>query len=47
LLKSKDFKDVSVYQTIFDLPGALETIQHYKEGSGEGGFAVICGRKTN
>jgi len=45
LLKSGDFKDVSVYQTIFDLPGAIKNIQHCREGSGEGGFVAIRGRK--
>jgi len=45
LLKSSNFKDVSVYQTIFDSPETIKSVQHYREGSGEGGFAVICGRK--
>jgi SAM-dependent methyltransferase len=45
LLRSNDFKDINVYQTIFDPPETLETIQNYKRGSGEGGFAVIRGYK--
>ena len=45
LLRSIDFKDINVYQTIFSPPETLETIQNYKRGSGEGGFAVICGYK--
>jgi len=47
LLKSNDFKDVSVYQTIFDPLETIRSVQNYKEGSGEGGFAAIYGRKTN
>ena len=45
LLRNNDFKNISVYQTIFNPPEALETIQHYRRGSGEGGFAVIRGYK--
>jgi SAM-dependent methyltransferase len=45
LLKSKDFKDINVYQTVFELPEAIRSVQHCKEGSGEGGFAAICGCK--
>jgi SAM-dependent methyltransferase len=45
LLRSNDFKNISVYQTIFDPPETLETVQHYRRGSGEGGFAVIRGYK--
>jgi SAM-dependent methyltransferase len=47
LLKSNDFKNVSVYQTIFDPLETIRSVQNYKEGSGEGGFAAIYGRKTN
>jgi ubiquinone/menaquinone biosynthesis C-methylase UbiE len=46
LLKAHDFGDISVYQTIFDLPERIGSIQQHKEGSGEGGFAVICGCKN-
>jgi len=46
LLKVNDFEDISVYQTIFDPPEKIRSIQHYREGSDEGGFAVICGRKS-
>jgi len=46
LLNGNGFKDISVYQTIFESPGAIGSIQHHKEGSGEGGFVVICGRKN-
>ena len=46
LLKVNDFKDITVYQTIFDSPETIRSVQHYREGSGEGGFAVICGRKS-
>ena len=46
LLKSNDFKHISVYQTIFNPTDTLETVQHYREGSGEGGFAAICGFKS-
>jgi ubiquinone/menaquinone biosynthesis C-methylase UbiE len=43
LLRNSNFKNISVYQTIFNPPETLETIQHYRRGSGEGGFAVISG----
>ena len=46
LLRSNDFKDISVYQTIFDPPETIKSVQHYREGSGEGGFVAICGRKS-
>ena len=46
LLKSNGFKDISVYQTIFDLPETIKSVQHYREGSGKGGFVAICGRKS-
>jgi len=45
LLRNSNFKDISVYQTIFEPPGAIKSVQNYREGSGEGGFAVICGYK--
>ena len=45
LLRSNDFRDINVYQTIFDPPETLENAQHYRRGSGEGGFAVIYGYK--
>ena len=45
LLRCNDFKDISVYQTLFNPPETLETVQYCKKGSGEGGFAVICGYK--
>lgn len=44
LLKKSNFRDISVYQTIFDPPERIKTIQRHKEGSGEGGFVAICGR---
>jgi len=43
LLRSNGFENISVYQTIFSRPETLEIVQRYKEGSGEGGFAVIRG----
>ena len=46
LLKSIGFRDISVYQTIFDLPETIKSVQHYREGSGKGGFVAICGRKS-
>jgi SAM-dependent methyltransferase len=46
LLKVHNFEDISVYQTIFDPLETIRSVQHYKEGSGEGGFAAICGRKS-
>jgi SAM-dependent methyltransferase len=45
LLRNNDFKNISVHQTIFNPPETLETVQYHKKGSGEGGFAVICGCK--
>jgi len=45
LLRNSNFKDINVYQTIFEPPGVIKSVQNYREGSGEGGFAVICGYK--
>ncbi len=47
LLKNNNFKDINVHQTIFDLPETIVSAQHHREGSGEGGFVVICGRKSD
>lgn len=45
LRPGSNLKDISVYQTIFDLPETIRSVQHYREGSGEGGFVAICGRR--
>ena len=45
LLRSSNFRDIDVYQTIFEPPGVIRSVQNYREGSGEGGFAVIRGYK--
>lgn len=47
LLKNNSFRDINIYQTIFDPPNTIKSIQHYREGFGEGGFVVICGQKNN
>lgn len=44
-LRALGFEDFRVYQTIFGPPGGIRELQNSKEGSGEGGFVVIGGRR--
>jgi ubiquinone/menaquinone biosynthesis C-methylase UbiE len=45
LLESAGFKKISYYQTIFKLPGKMNSIEKPKKGFGKGGFVVIVGGK--
>ncbi|MBL7156569.1 MAG: class I SAM-dependent methyltransferase [Candidatus Omnitrophica bacterium] len=39
------FSRISYWQTIFELPGKINSVEKPKRGFGEGGFVVISGRK--
>lgn len=41
ILKTDGFSDFSYYQTIFDYPEKLKTVEEPQEGFGKGGFVVI------
>ena len=45
LLENAGFFNFSYYQTLFDLPGKINSIQKPKEGFGQGGFIIISGEK--
>ena len=45
LLKEAGFSKLSYYQTVFDLPSKIESIETPQKGFGKGGFVVILGRK--
>jgi len=45
LMKNNGFKNITTFQTIFDLPQNIKKIEGYKEGYGDGGFVVISGKK--
>ncbi|MEW6619303.1 MAG: hypothetical protein AB1422_08215 [bacterium] len=40
-----DFKEITTSQTIFSLPKILKEVEPHRQGYGQGGFVVICGRK--
>jgi len=44
-LKEYDFKDFGIYQTIFQMPKKLKSIQQPMKGYGKGGFVVIDAKK--
>jgi len=44
-LKECDFKDFGIYQTIFQMPKKLKSIQQPMKGYGKGGFVVIDAKK--
>ena len=46
LLKDNKFGKFSFYQTIFNLPEKIKTIEVPLEGYGKGGFVVISGKKN-
>jgi len=47
LLKSAGFDDVSYFQTLYDLPEKITSVQNVRKGYGNGGFVVIkAGKKT-
>ncbi|MCK4917328.1 MAG: class I SAM-dependent methyltransferase [Candidatus Omnitrophica bacterium] len=45
LLSDLDFKRISYYQTLFDLPEKVNSVQKPRKGFGDGGFVVISGEK--
>ncbi|OQX85929.1 MAG: hypothetical protein B6D55_06760 [Candidatus Omnitrophica bacterium 4484_70.2] len=45
MLKMSGFKNIQFFQTLFDFPENLKSVQNFKRGYGEGGFVVICGYK--
>lgn len=45
LLKKNNFKEIITSQTIFSLPENLKEVEPVRQGYGQGGFVVICGRK--
>ena len=45
LLENAGFFNFSYYQTLFDLPGKINSIQKPKKGFGQGGFIIISGEK--
>ncbi len=45
LLENAGFFNFSYYQTLFDLPGKINSIQKPKKGFGQGGFTIISGKK--
>ena len=45
LLKEAGFGDFSHYQTLFDFPGKINSVEEPREGFGKGGFVVISGVK--
>ena len=46
LLKNNKFGNFSFYQTIFNLPEEIKTIEAPLKGYGKGGFVVIAGEKN-
>jgi len=47
LLTKHKFKDIVTVQTIFKPLKEIKGVEIPKSGFGEGGFVVICGKKTN
>jgi len=45
ILTSLGFKQIKYYQTLFNLPTQIKTIQKPHQGFGKGGFVVISGKK--
>jgi ubiquinone/menaquinone biosynthesis C-methylase UbiE len=45
LLENAGFFNFYYYQTLFDLPGKIKSIQEPKKGFGKGGFIIISGEK--
>lgn len=45
LLKETGYTQLSHYQTLFKLPGEINTIETPQKGFGKGGFCVIAGKK--
>jgi len=47
LLKAAGFNRFSYYQTIFQLPARMDSIQKPKKGFGKGGFVMMSAQKSN
>ena len=47
MLKKTGFGRIEVYQTVFDPPGEIKSIQEPLKGHGRGGFAVVSGVKQD
>lgn len=45
LLISLGFKQISYYQTLYDIPEKITSVQEPRKGYGQGGFVVITGKK--
>lgn len=45
LLKNTGFSKLSYYQTLYELPGEIKSVQKPQRGSGKGGFVVISAEK--
>ena len=45
LIKKTGFNKLSYYQTIFNLPQEINSIEKPQKGIGEGGFIVISAQK--
>ena len=45
LLKDTGFQKFSYYQTLYDLPAEIKSVQKPRKGFGQGGFIVISGKK--
>ncbi len=45
LLKKTGFRDLEFFQTLYNIPTEVKTIEEPIEGFGKGGFVVIKGRK--
>ncbi len=46
LLDSTGFSKFSYYQTLYDFPDEIKSVQKPQKGFGRGGFVVIAGEKT-
>jgi hypothetical protein len=45
LLKDADFYKFSYYQTLYNLPTEIKSVQKPRKGFGKGGFVVIAAKK--
>jgi len=47
LLKDAGFFRFSYYQTLYNFPGEIKSVQNPQKGFGRGGFVVISGEKAD
>jgi ubiquinone/menaquinone biosynthesis C-methylase UbiE len=47
MLKASEFGQLAYYQTIFDYPDKINTVEKPRKGFGKGGFVVITARKKD